>query len=72
MIKMFPGVTGQCGEQGYLITISGKQLKFFFFFSSTLWDLWDLSSPTRDGTRDQVEAPGPDHWTAREFPQLIS
>ena len=29
MIKMFPGVTGQCGEQGYLITISGKQVFFF-------------------------------------------
>ena len=33
--------------------------------------LWDLSSPTRDWTRDlAVKAPSPNHWTTREFPSF--
>ena len=43
MIKMFPGVTGQCGEQGYLITISGKQV--FFFFSSPHCETYGILVP---------------------------
>ena len=31
--------------------------------------LWDLSAPTRDGTRVHgSESPSLNHWTAREFP----
>ena len=34
-------------------------------------DLWDLSSPTRDWTRDPaVKMPSPNHWTIRELPDL--
>ena len=34
--------------------------------------LQDLSSPTKDLTRAlAVKAPGPNHWTIREFPLLV-
>ena len=40
---------------------------FFFFFG-----LRDLSSPTRDRTwAPAVDAPSPNHWTAKEFPFFI-
>ena len=43
---------------------------FFFSFLAMLHGLWDLSSPARDHTWAlAVKAPGPNHWTAREFPQ---
>ena len=41
-----------------------------FFFLALLPGLWDVSSPTRDGTRPSaVRAWSPYHWTAREFPK---
>ena len=40
-----------------------------FLLLVTPQDLQGLSSPTRDQTiPPAVEAPNPNHWTAREFP----
>ena len=35
-----------------------------------VWDLWDLSVPTRDFEPgpSTVKVQSPNHWTAREFP----
>ena len=43
----------------------------FLLFLATWHGLWDLSSLTRDWTwATAVKAPSPNHWTARELPQL--
>ena len=43
----------------------------FFFFLAAPHGLRGLSSPTRGQTRPSaVKAWGPNHWTAREFPQI--
>ena len=40
-----------------------------FFGCTVLCGMWDLRSPTRDGTHAPTgEAWGPNHWTAREVP----
>ena len=40
-----------------------------FLFVTAPFDLWDLSSPTRDQTwAVAVEAWNPNHWTTRECP----
>ena len=50
-----------------------SQFFFFFFFGLVHLALWDLSSPTRHGTRAlTVKAPSPNHWTIREFPQIVN
>ena len=53
--------------------VSQKSVSFFlFFFVATPLGLWDLSSLTRDQIwGPTVKVPGPNHWTAREFPSLI-
>ena len=41
------------------------------FFLAMPRDLWDLSSPARDQTQvAATKAPGPNHWTTREFPKV--
>ena len=43
----------------------------FFFNLSVPHGLWDLSSPTRDGTQiPAVQVPNANYWTARELPQM--
>ena len=41
----------------------------FFFWPC---GLWNFSSPTRNGTRaSAVKVPSPNHWTVREFPEVL-
>ena len=43
------------------------------FFVAVLWDIRDLSSPTRDqACARAVEARTPNHWTAREVSQRLT
>ena len=47
-------------------------LSFFFIFLVEPFGLWYLSSPTRDWTKpSEVKLQTPNHWTTREFPQLL-
>ena len=47
-------------------------ISIFFHLLAMLHGWWDLSSPTRDWTQAiAVNAPNPNHWTAREFPRHI-
>ena len=46
-----------------------QKFLIFFYFLATLYGMWDLSSPTRDGT--QAPCIGRqilNHWTTREVP----
>ena len=46
---------------------------FFLFFLASSRGLRDLSSLTRDQTRAMaVKVPNPNHWTTREFQEIIS
>ena len=46
----------------------------FLFYVLVFWPqgMWDLSSPTRDGTHTPyIGRQGLNHWTAREVPTVI-
>ena len=45
--------------------------KFLFFFLAMPLGMQDLSYLTRDQTQAlAVKVPSPNHWTAREFPEI--
>ena len=49
----------------------GKWLKHFFFFFGSAAQLWGVTSLTRiELGHSAVRVRSPNHWTAREFPDL--
>ena len=73
VLCLCPGLTGVATlGKGTIISLSTTAIFFFFFFwlPRTAWG--DLSSLTRDWTQAMaVKVWSPNHWTAREFPQLL-
>ena len=45
---------------------------FFFFGGGGYWGMWDISTPTREGTQHPcIGRWSPNHWTAREVPRPV-
>ena len=66
---------GDSGQENPCYTLFSLSLAFkdliFYLTAQIKKDLWDLSSLTKDWTRDPaVKAPSPNHWTTRESPPL--
>ena len=62
---------GQHSSRIFLSCLFFSSCDAGIFVVSTLCDLQDLISPTRDQTwAPAVETWSPDHWTTREFPDM--